>query len=185
VHRTGWLSSCRCKPLRWLVPDKASRRQEASADWHDASQEEGPRALRRACGRIRRENAAARRKSNTTCHARASAVQAVEALTGPRFGGNLRRATPNRRFGKLASGLSSPDRRNAAVFGSERARPTRPRAGLAQPRRGRADRIAMPTPPGNATGRGASCRSPGFDAPSGGSAGRVGGLGAACCKGIT
>lgn len=82
MHRTGRVSSCRCKPLRWLAPDKASRRQVASADWHDASREGGPRAPGKARDKIRRENAAARRKGNTTCHVRASAEQAVEALTG-------------------------------------------------------------------------------------------------------
>jgi len=185
VHRTGWLSSCRCKSLRWLVSDKASSRQVASAGWHDASREEGLRALKSARARSRRKKLqhAGKAKPLATPALRPSRQWKFRRV--PRFGGKLRRAALIRRYGMLADGLSSPDRRSAEVLGPGRARQTRPRTDMAQQRRGRLDRIAKPTPPGNATGRGASRRSPGLDTPSGGSAGRVGGLDAACCSGIT
>jgi hypothetical protein len=95
VHRTGWPSSCRCKPLRWLVLDKASRRQVASADWHDASREEGLRALGKACDRIRRENAAARRKATPYAMLALRPRRQWKLRRGPRFGGSLRRAALN------------------------------------------------------------------------------------------
>jgi hypothetical protein len=90
----------------------------------------------------------------------------------------------NPRHGLLTAGPSGPAcaRQNRQA---EARAPRRIRATSAQQAVHGPGRITTNPPPGKATARGASSRSPGIGAPFGGSAGRVGGLTTACRGEIT
>jgi hypothetical protein len=167
-------------------PVAASRHQSASAGWPGARPDPTPLGVQETAecqGRLDKLQ-----RSRTAARHRVSALR-PDARTGAQAPPTASAEGPARETCPGSTVPRSPRlrarARSATTPGSEHAPPpSSDRAGSTGPRRG-LTRVTTPMPRGNATGRGASRRSPGIGTPSGGGAGRVGGLPAARCREIT